>query len=166
MNGYARTKRLIQLSFTVIVLFLGSTLEVMHISSNNTGGRGDRRSRQVDVFTLHTFHFLCRKRRSCHRRAGEKGMTRAAASCHVAVSPKKQQRDVFFMPRLSILQDITSQKETFPSLRDAFVWMERSHVRDAGSCAVKSIFDSEMTLLFGRAARREDLFSDFQKPFV
>lgn len=66
--------------------------------------------------------------------------------------------EMFFMPRLWILQDVTSRKETFPSLRDAFVWMERGDVRDVRSCAVKSIFDSKTSLLFGRAAQKRTSF--------
>lgn len=66
--------------------------------------------------------------------------------------------EMFLMPRLLILQDIKRQKETFPSLRDAFVRMQRSDVRDVRSLAVKSIFVSKTSLLFGRAAQERTSF--------
>lgn len=51
-----------------------------------------------------------------------------------------------------------SEKKTFPSLRDAFVWMEHGDVRVVRSFAVKSIFDSKTSLLFGRAAQERTSF--------
>lgn len=98
--------------FDVIVFFLGSTIRVMHISSNNTWGSGDRRSRQVDIFTLHTRRFVCWKRRSCHWRAEKRPISGTATSCHVAASPKKQ-RDVFLCLAYEFCKILQVRKKHF-----------------------------------------------------